>query len=391
VDPSKASHDAAAMTPDITTSEATARGRGFVALFLANAWIVVLVWWTGSSTHGTGSPAAVLNDIGRLTGLVGTYLVLVQLLLRTHVPWLVEAFGKDALRQMHTWNAYLALGLLVAHGVFQTIGYALDDRLDVLGELASLVAHYDGVFLSIVSLVALVALTVLSVDAVRHRIPWPAWRTLHLYAYVAVALSVPHQLATGSDFVQAPLAVAYWWSLYVVVVGTLALTRVAPLWRAARERPRLVVAPLAATVFGTYLLLSVKVLPVQTNVALSGSPTTRSTTPTSDPAPSRITGTSASGTLASRTFVGDVISTPYGEAQVSVIMNAGRLEDVEVIRLPDIRKMSATMSASVEPYLERRAIAAQSAQFDVISGATYTSHAYMQSLESALRAAGVQK
>lgn len=374
------------MAPEVTGS--APRGRGLVLLLVSNAWIVVLLWWTASPTHWPRSLADALNDIGRLTGLLGTYLVLVQLLLRTHVPWLVEAFDKEALRRAHTRNAYLALGLLGAHGIFQTIGYALDDRLDVLGELANLSAHYDGVFVAIVSLLALTVLTVLSIEAVRHRIPWPTWRTIHLATYAAVALSVPHQLATGSDFVQAPLAVACWWTLYVVVVAAIAVTRLPPLARAVRERPRLL-APLATAVFGAYLLLSVKVLPIQTELARpapSASPTARPTTPTVDPAPSRAAGPDASGT-----FVGEVVSTPYGDAQVSVVLRAGRLEDVEAVRLPDIRRMSATMSASVEPYLERRAIAAQGAQFDVISGATYTSQAYMQSLDSALRAAGVRK
>jgi len=378
--------DAAIMASNVADSDI--RGRGLVALLVTQAWIVVLLWWTGSPTHWPASLAAALNDLGRLTGLLGTYLVLVQLLLRSHVPWLVEAFGKDTLRRGHTVNAYLSLGLLGIHGIFQTIGYALDDRLDFVGELVNLSAHYDGVFLSIVGLLALAALTGLSIERVRHRIPWPTWRVLHLAVYVAVALSVPHQLATGSDFVQAPLAVAYWWSLYLVVVGAIVVTRLPSLVRAARESPR-ILAPLAATVFGAYLLLSVRVLPVQTDLARpapSPSSAAPSARPAIDPAPSRSPGPDASGT-----FTGDVISTPYGDAQVSVVLSAGRLTDVEVVRLPDIRKQSAAMSASVEPYLERRAIAAQGAQFDVVSGATYTSLAYKQSLESALRAAGVEQ
>src|SRR5687768_5189335 len=321
--------DAAVMASDV--ADPTVRGRGLIALLITHAWVVVLLWWTGAATHWPESLAAAANDVGRFTGLLGTYFVLVQLLLRSHVPWLVQAYDKDTLRRAHSWNAYLALGLLGVHGIFQTIGYALDDRLDFLGELVNLSAHYDGVFLSIVGLLALTVLTGLSIERVRHRIPWPTWRTLHLAVYVAVALSVPHQLATGSDFVQAPLAVAYWWSLYIVVVGAIVATRLPSLVRATRERPR-ILAPLAATVFGAYLLLTVKVLPVQTDVARpapSPSSTALPARSAIDPLPSRSPGPDASGT-----FTGDVISTPYGDAQVIIVLSAGHLTDVEVVRLP---------------------------------------------------------
>ncbi len=45
------------------------------------------------------------------------------------------------------------------------------------------------------------------------------WHLVHLTAYAAVVLSVPHQLSDGSDLVGHPLVRAYWLGLYVLTAG----------------------------------------------------------------------------------------------------------------------------------------------------------------------------
>ncbi len=70
-------------------------------LFAANAAIVVAFWWVSTGTQPMRSPGDVVNAIGRVTGLLGTYLVLWQLLLMTRQPWLDAAFGLDRLAIVH--------------------------------------------------------------------------------------------------------------------------------------------------------------------------------------------------------------------------------------------------------------------------------------------------
>jgi uncharacterized protein with FMN-binding domain len=91
------------------------------------------------------------------------------------------------------------------------------------------------------------------------------------------------------------------------------------------------------------------------------------------------------------TVEGEAIETPYGSARVRVVLSGGRITDVEPLAMPSATKRSKTISNAVEPWLRKRAISAQGAQFDVLSGATYTSRAYMASLETAMRAAGVEQ
>ncbi len=68
-----------------------------------------------------------------------------------------------------------------------------------------------------------------------------------------------------------------------------------------------------------------------------------------------------------------------------VVINNGQMTDVQAIKLPSDRLESQQISAQVGPWLRTEALQAQSANINVISGATYTSNSYKQSLESALQ------
>ena len=70
--------------------------------------------------------------------------------------------------------------------------------------------------------------------------------------------------------------------------------------------------------------------------------------------------------------------------QVQVTVSNGTITDVKALQLPFDRRRSAEISQYVEPYLRSEALQAQSAQIDLISGATYTSDSYAHSLQSAI-------
>jgi len=83
-------------------------------------------------------------------------------------------------------------------------------------------------------------------------------------------------------------------------------------------------------------------------------------------------------------LTGQAVQIPFGTVQVQVTMANGVITDVQAIQLPNDRGHSAEVSAYAGPMLRSEALAAQSAQIDSISGATYTSYGYQQSLQSAL-------
>lgn len=88
--------------------------------------------------------------------------------------------------------------------------------------------------------------------------------------------------------------------------------------------------------------------------------------------------------LPARAITGQDIGTQFGDVQVQAVLRGQQLIDVRSIRLPFDHARSRTISDYAGPRLRAEALRAQSADIDLISGATYTSEGYIQSLQSAL-------
>jgi uncharacterized protein with FMN-binding domain len=84
---------------------------------------------------------------------------------------------------------------------------------------------------------------------------------------------------------------------------------------------------------------------------------------------------------------GSAVDIGYGTVQVQVTIQNGTITDIQPIQLPG-GGHSGQVSSYAAPQLRSEALQAQSAQIDTISGATYTSEGYIQSLQSALTQAG---
>jgi uncharacterized protein with FMN-binding domain len=69
---------------------------------------------------------------------------------------------------------------------------------------------------------------------------------------------------------------------------------------------------------------------------------------------------------------------------VQITVSGGKITDVQAIQLPSDRQRSAEISQQAGPLLQQEVLQAQSAQIDSLSGATYTSYSYTQSLQSAI-------
>jgi uncharacterized protein with FMN-binding domain len=116
---------------------------------------------------------------------------------------------------------------------------------------------------------------------------------------------------------------------------------------------------------------------------VTAAPTPRSTTPPPAGPRSGASG-SASAVQATRQWVGAVVGTPYGDVQVIAVTAGQRVTDVRAVRLTDANQHSRDISAAAAPVLRKEALQAQSARIDTVSGATYTSEGYRQSLQAAL-------
>ncbi|RMI43715.1 FMN-binding protein [Actinomadura harenae] len=87
---------------------------------------------------------------------------------------------------------------------------------------------------------------------------------------------------------------------------------------------------------------------------------------------------------ASGTYTGSVIDTRYGPVQVAVTVARGKLTGVKVLQTPSENGRDRRLAAMAVPQLTQEALAAGNARIDTVSGATYTSEGYINSLQSAL-------
>jgi uncharacterized protein with FMN-binding domain len=140
---------------------------------------------------------------------------------------------------------------------------------------------------------------------------------------------------------------------------------------------RRVVLASAATVSGVVLLLSLKPASDPNAQAAGAAPQQ-----TAGAQASPQGGTGSSGT-ASGTIDGNVAQTQYGNVQVRLTVANGKITKAEAIQAPKGGTSDQKTALSI-PKLTQETVTAQSAQIDAVSGATYTSNGYKQSLQSAL-------
>jgi uncharacterized protein with FMN-binding domain len=140
-----------------------------------------------------------------------------------------------------------------------------------------------------------------------------------------------------------------------------------------------------STVVGLVMLLSFKTQGTRPNgLSALGAPGTGTGAAPATTAPPR-SGTTAPAT--SRTVSGQVVQTGYGPIQVQITVQGGRILQVRPLQYPSAAGRSYAISSYAIPILMQETMKAQSAQIDSVSGASYTSQGYVQSLQSALDAA----
>jgi predicted ferric reductase len=197
--------------------------------------VVVALWVAGGGVQELTSMAGFLTSTGRLTGLVASALLLLQVLLMARIPWVEQAWGQDELARTHRLVGFTSFTLLLAHLVLITLGYAAGSTLGVWGTVWDFVVNYPGMLLAFAGTAALVMVVLTSVKRARRRLRYESWHLIHLYGYLGAGLALPHQLWTGADFLSSTAATAFWWTSWSVTAAAVLVFRVAlPLWRMLR-------------------------------------------------------------------------------------------------------------------------------------------------------------
>jgi uncharacterized protein with FMN-binding domain len=167
-----------------------------------------------------------------------------------------------------------------------------------------------------------------------------------------------------------------------------------------------VILSITGTVIGVVALLSFKthgqVATASGGLPSAGTPTTQAaasgTSPSSSAtgAPPDPSTTSRSSTPASTTskptstsYTGAAEQTRYGIVQVKITVSAKKITNVGFVQLTAFDGRSQQINSEAAPILLQETLKAHSANINSVSGASYTSQGYVQSLQSALDKAGI--
>ncbi|MDA8281097.1 MAG: ferredoxin reductase family protein [Actinomycetota bacterium] len=203
-------------------------------------WLIGLVvsGETGSELHAPGGWATFL---GTATGLVGTYLALVMVLLASRIPPVERVLGQDGLLRWHRRISAWPILLILLHAVLITVGYAQAAHSGFGHEIGVLLNDYQDVLAATVGLGLMLLIGVLSVRAIRRRLRRETWWAIHLYIYLALALSFAHALVLGPTFVGHPLTQAIWSLVWAGAAGLVVVYRIGlPVVRTLRHDIRVV-------------------------------------------------------------------------------------------------------------------------------------------------------
>jgi len=213
----------------------------FVALTGAGFGVILALVINGESRRSLAAPGGLLIAGARLTGFTGAYLMLAIVVLVARLPWLERAVGQDRLVRWHRRIGPWALGLIGAHVVLATLGYARLAKVGAFHQLWSFLTNYPDVLAATVAFGLLIAAGVTSIRIARSRLRYETWWVIHLYLYLALALAFAHQIVTGGSFIGHPLTRAVWIALWAATAGMVIVFRVInPIVRNVRHRLRVV-------------------------------------------------------------------------------------------------------------------------------------------------------
>ena len=210
------------------------------AVLVLLAVVVQFLLDGGSHDLTSGSAGTRLVAVGRLTGLVAVDLLLAQLLLAARVPWIDRIYGLDRALKAHRILGRITVPLVLVHVGTIIVGYTLRSHHSgvgaVLDQGLTLIFGGDDLLKAAIATGLLIVIAVTSVNLARRTMSYEWWHVVHLAAYAAVLLSLPHQLSLGSDFTTSGWGRLYWTALYVGVAGAVVWWRfLVPVWRSLRH------------------------------------------------------------------------------------------------------------------------------------------------------------
>ena len=174
--------------------------------------------------------------LGVVSGLIGTNLFLVMLVLAARVPMIDRLFGHDRAIELHKKLGKPVLYLMLAHMAGLVIDYAARTGVNVIAESITMINTDTDMLMAWLALGVMILIVVTSLVAVRAKLSQRVWHLIHLLSYAAMILGVFHQFSWSGMFREGTVGRLYWLALYVLAVGGVFVFRIAiPMIRSTRH------------------------------------------------------------------------------------------------------------------------------------------------------------
>ena len=216
-------------SPWVLTTAVAILGLGFGATVATS---VTAETWSQLNAAG-----GVAMFFGGFTGLAGTYLALVMVMLVSRVPVVERVLGQDGLLRWHRRLAPWPISLIAAHVVLLTLAYAQAAHQGVWREVGTIVGSFPYMVEATIGFLLMMAVGLVSIRAIRRRVRRERWWAFHLSMYLALALSFAHVIVLGPSFVRHPLSRFLWIVFWLATAGMVIAYRFGlPLVRTLRHR-----------------------------------------------------------------------------------------------------------------------------------------------------------
>ena len=174
---------------------------------------------TSETLSALGAPGGVAMFLGGVTGLAGTYLALVMVLLVSRVPVVERVLGFDGLLRWHRRLAPWPISLIAAHVLLIIVGYSQAQKTGLWHEIGLMVSTFPWMIEATIGFVLMMAVATVSARWVRRRVRRERWWAFHLFMYLALALSFAHVIVLGPSFVRHPVTRVLWVLFWVATAG----------------------------------------------------------------------------------------------------------------------------------------------------------------------------
>jgi len=180
-----------------------------------------------------------ITALSRVLAMTGTAFALFSILLSARIPWIEQSVGQDRLIRWHRTLGPYSIWMIFAHVLLVTIGYMLLDNSNLWVEFWNITLTMPWMVPALLGFGFIMMIGVTSYRKVRGRLKYETWWTIHLYAYLGIALAFMHQITTGSMFAGKPATQALWIGLHVSTFAIVVWFRVlVPLGRSLRHQLR---------------------------------------------------------------------------------------------------------------------------------------------------------